>query len=64
MRWDLANKITLMAHVLLTWKNNYLVSINNTVNKITGIMTCSKNRDHANETTPMAYADDAEQIIM
>ena len=41
---------------------------NNTVNKITEKMTCSKqqsmHRDHANETTPMVYTDDTGQIIM
>ena len=35
---------------------------NNTVNKITEIMTCSKST--ANEMRPMVYADDTGQIIM
>ena len=43
-------------------------SANNTVNKITETMTCASqqpmHRDHANKTTPMAYADDTGQIIM
>ena len=41
---------------------------NNTVNKITEIMTCSKSTVNAlgscNETTPMVYTDDTGQIIM
>ena len=41
---------------------------NNTVSKITGIMTCSKPTvnalSHANKTTPMVYTDNTGQIIM
>ena len=41
---------------------------NNTVNKITEIMTCSKSTDnaldYANQITPMVYTDDTGQIIM
>ena len=39
---------------------------NNTAYKITEIMTCSQtiHQDHANEATPMVYADDTGQIIM
>ena len=39
---------------------------NNVENEITKIMTCSKpqqmHRDHANNMTPMLYADDTGQI--
>ena len=41
---------------------------NNTVSKITEIMTCSKPTvnalNHANETIPMVYTDNTGQIIM
>ena len=41
---------------------------NNTVNKITEIMTCSQSTASAlgscKQTTPMVYADDTGQIIM
>ena len=38
---------------------------NNTINKITEIMTCPKsNWDHENKMTPMLYADDTGQTIM
>ena len=37
---------------------------NNTVKKITVVQSQQPHRDHANETTPIVYADDTGQIIM